>query len=149
MTHAAIRISFFLGIICLSSVQRANAATGWVCSETPQDQSAVDKDVNRADGLGRASIQKYEIDGNQLKWEPDNSTVINGIQTASPWDYQIVTNNRYGLVAIFTDVKKYPSGPQVWADVIEIDKTKDTIWHFSGSATDQNGAVDAGPCTSY
>lgn len=149
MTKAGIGFTLILGIGCLAWTHSARAATGWVCAETPQNQSPMDKAVRRAVGVTGTEIQKYDIQGKKLETVPDNSTVINGIQMFLSSHYQIITNNSIGLVAILTDAKNYPSGPQVWVDVIIIDKTRDIIEHFSGSTTERNGNVETGPCTPY
>lgn len=136
----------FITLLLLGSVTvftPAQAFTGWVCSERPPTNIAT------AELPDQTELYKYKIVGDKLETVLDNRTAISGTQMGSPFTYQIVTDNSLGLVAILTDVNKYASGPEVWADVILIDKTRSMIKHFSGSTADPHYEVETGPCTTY
>lgn len=127
----------------LISLMPAHAFTGWVCSEKPP------KNIATPELPDQTEINKYKIVGDKLETVLDNRTIIGGTQMGISFVYQIITNNAVGLVAISTDAAEYDSGPTVFADVILIDKTRDTIEHFSGSTTGSPSEPTTGPCTIY
>jgi hypothetical protein len=135
------KILHSLALVLIFVSHSASAMTGWVCSETDSSQVA---------GFpSTTEIKKYAIAGNQLKTILDSTTIIEGMQLDPAITYQIVTNNALGLVAISTDVKQYNTGPEVWADIIEIDKARSLIRHFSGSTAGRQEDAATGPCTSF